>query len=636
MPASKSKYGGKPDIWKALVVESIGQGISVRTALEKVQITQKSYEYHRANDPAFVQAVDEARAAAKARRDGYMANTGPQVAGGRIEYSQFSEHFLGTRVFPHHQNMIDLVEGRELANLHPAMTFEEGAAKNRRVLINVPPNHAKSMVLSVGYVTYRICLDPNINILLISKTQEFAKKLMFAVKQRLTHPKFAALQAKFGPADGYKASADQWTANKIYLGADQRDSDSKDPTLEAIGMEGQIYGARADLILLDDTVTLSNAAHYENQASWIRQEVASRIGPGGQIVVVGTRVASMDLYRHLRDPDQYTDGLVPWSYLAMPAVLEYQAAESDWRTLWPVSDEPFVESDEPVAGEGRGLQLYPRWTGQRLAAVRNEVGPRKWSLVYQQADVAEDATFDPVCVRGAINPHRHHGVLPDRTGWHVVMGVDPAIAGQMGLAVCAGNRSTGEFMLLTVESLVNPTPAQIRELIVSIAERYRPDECLIEDNAFQGFLAQDEALTLALANLGVLLKSHHTGANKTDPDFGVASMAALFGTRTATAQGKQKHNGDATLSLPNVNYGPVKTLVEELVAWNPEQPVKRRKQDLVMALWFTIKRLREIGVGAPKARKQASFARSSSFLSARDRERQVVVNLNDWAEGRGA
>lgn len=635
--ASKSKYAGKPEVWKALLLEHLSYGMSVKGALDKLGISIKSYEWHRKNDPAFPAAVDEARELAKVRKTDYLANTGPTETDRAIDFATFSHTYLKQRVFPHHQNMIDLVEGSEPSNLHPAMTYEPGVARNRRVLINVPPNHAKSMVLSVGYVTYRICMNPNINILLISKTQEFAKKLMYAVKQRLTHPRYRELQARFGPADGYKASADQWTANKIYLGSDSRDSNSKDPTLEAIGMEGQIYGARADLILLDDTVTLSNAAHYENQASWIRQEVASRIGPGGQIVVVGTRVASMDLYRHLRDPDQYTDGTVPWSYLAMPAVLEYGSSESEWKTLWPVSDEPFVDGDDPVAGDPRSGQLFPRWTGQRLAAVRNEVGARKWSLIYQQADVADDATFDPVCVRGSVNQFRNHGPLTERDGWHVVMGVDPAIAGQMGLAVTAGDRSTGEFRLLTVESLTNPTPAMIRDLIVRTAERYRPDECLIEDNAFQGFLAQDEALSLALSNLGVVLKSHHTGANKTDPDFGVASMAALFGTRTTTPQGTHKHGGDNTLSLPNSTYGPVKSLVEELVAWNPEQPVKRRKQDLVMALWFTVKRLREYGVGAPTQRRQASFVSGSSFLSSRDRERQMVINLNDWLdERRGA
>lgn len=616
---------------KALLVDALKSGMSVDAACEKVGRSRKSYEAWRKNDPMFATAADEAKAVAKSNRVEMLAD--PVKGSGDLSFSEFSLKYLGNRVWPHAQNMVDVVEGREPSHLHDSMIYEPGSMGNRRILINIPPNHAKTMTLSVGYVTYRVCLDPNINVLIISKTQEFSKKILYAIKQRLTHPRWQALQVKFGPADGYKATADQWTANKIYLGSAARDSDSKDPTVEATGIGGQIYGARASLVLLDDTITLSNANAYENQSDWIRQEVASRLGPGGQIIVVGTRVASVDLYRHLREPDHYTDGQVPWTYLAMPAVLEYRGNELEWQTLWPVSDEPFVETDEPVAAG-----IWPRWTGPRLAQVRNEVGPRKWSLVYQQADVAEDATFDPICVRGSVNPNRNHGPLEDRAGWHIVAGVDPAISGQMAMSVVAGSRETGKFKLLTMETLVNPTPAQIRDLIIDTAQRYEPHEVLIEDNAFQGFLAQDENLTLGLANMGVLLKSHHTGATKTDPDFGVASMAALFGTRTNPGVGQSaRHQKDHTLELCNANYGPVKTMIEELVAWNPDQPVKRRRQDCVMALWFAIKRLRELGVGAPSSRRQASFATSSSFTSSRSRGRQMVVDLAAWSdERRGA
>jgi hypothetical protein len=115
------------------------------------------------------------------------------------------------------------------------------------------------MTITINYVTYRIVKNPNISVIVISKTQEQAKKFLYAIKQRLTHPRYADLQVPFGPADGYKATADQWSANKIYLGGDIRDNDAKDPTVEAIGMGGQVYGARADLIVLDDVVTLSNA-----------------------------------------------------------------------------------------------------------------------------------------------------------------------------------------------------------------------------------------------------------------------------------------------------------------------------------------------------------------------------------------
>ena len=613
---------------KALLVDALASGMSVNAACEKVGRSRKAYEAWRAKDPMFATAADEAKLRAKSNRVEYLAEA-PKGTNG-LGFAEFSEKYLGNRVWPHALNMVDIVEGREPAHLHDSMIYEPGSAGNRRVLINIPPNHAKTMTLSVGYITYRVVMDPNINVLIISKTQEFSKKILYAIKQRLTHPRWAGLQQRFGPPDGFKATADMWTAQRIYLGAAARDSDSKDPTIEATSIGGQIYGARATLVLLDDTITLSNAAGYEGQSDWIRQEVASRLGPGGQIIVVGTRVASVDLYRHLREPDGYTDGVVPWTYLAMPAVLEYGAGEADWKTLWPVSDEPFVETDEPVAAG-----IWPRWTGPRLAQVRNEVGPRKWSLVYQQADVAEDATFDPVCVRGSVNPNRNHGPLEDRSGWHIVMGVDPAIAGQMAVSVVAGSRETGQFKLLTMETLVNPTPAQIRDLLVETARRYEPHECLIEDNAFQGFLAQDEALSLALSNLNVLLKSHHTGATKTDPDFGVASMAALFGTRTNPGPGQSaRHQKDHTMELCNSNYGPVKTLIEELVAWNPDQPVKRRRQDCVMALWFAVKRLREFGVGAPAGRRQASFAKGSSFTSARSRQRQMVVDLSAWAEER--
>lgn len=613
---------------QAALIAGLRQGMSVNDACVKANRTRKAYEQWRATDRQFALAADEARAAA--RRDAADLMPTHDSDGAVMSFAEFSEKFLGNRVWPHAQNMVDIVEGREPAHLHDAMIYEPGSMGNRRVLINIPPNHAKTMTLSVGYVTYRVVMDPNINVLIISKTQEFAKKILYAIKQRLTHPRWAALQARFGPADGYKATADMWTANKIYLGAAARDSDSKDPTIEATSIGGQIYGARASLVLLDDTITLSNAGAYENQSDWIRQEVASRLGPGGQIIVVGTRVASVDLYRHLREPDHYTDGVVPWTYLAMPAVLEYGSGSGDWQTLWPVSDEPFVETDEPVA-----TGVFPRWTGPRLSTVRNEVGPRKWSLVYQQADVAEDATFDPVCVRGSVNPNRNHGPLSDRAGWHIVMGVDPAIAGQMAVSVVAGSRETGHFKLLTMETLTNPTPAQIRELLVETARKYEPHECLIEDNAFQGFLAQDEALSLALANMGVLLKSHHTGATKTDPDFGVASMSALFGTRTNPGPGvSARHQKDNTIELCNSNYNPVKSLIEELVAWNPDQPVKRRRQDCVMALWFAVKRLREYGVGAPKGRNMSHFAKGSTFTSARSRSRQMVVDLSAWAEER--
>lgn len=630
---------------KAIMVEALGKGMSVPDALKRADRSRSWYEKNRSADKDFAGACDAARAAALERaqqvvaaeeaRNLAVAESNPEGPQSKLgPFHEWSETYLGLKVWPHQQNMVDVVEGRKPSFLHDSMTYEPGVLGSRRVLINVPPNHAKTMVLSIGYTTYRIVENPNINILLVSKTQEMAKKILYAVKQRLTHPRYSRLQARYAPIDGWKATADQWSATKVYLGGEARDSGEKDPTIEAVGVGGQIYGSRASLIILDDVVTLSNSSEFEKQNDWIRQEVASRLGPGGQIIVVGTRVAALDLYRYLRDPETYTDGTVPWTYLSMPAVLEYGAEPKDWTTLWPVTDEPFVEDDEPVEVIN-GKDMFPRWTGDRMNAVRNEVGPRRWSLVYQQADVPEDAVFDTLCVRGSVDGGRRVGPLPDPMGWYVICGMDPAVAGTTAVVAYAVDRQSGNRKVLDVRTIKGPTPSQIRDLIEDMTETYRPNEWVIEANAFQGFLARDEEITRYLANKGIVLRPTFTGKDKHDPDFGVASMSSLFGTRTAGAPGQpSRHQGDNLLSLPSSTAAGVKVLIEELVSWNPELPVSKRRQDTVMALWFCETRAREV---VQSTRRGSAFhANNNKFLSARARERRQVIDLTEYMESQQA
>ena len=59
------------------------------------------------------------------------------------------------------------------------------------------------------------------------------------------------------------------------------------------------------MIIIDDAVTLSNANDFEKQIKWLQQDVRSRLNQTGKLIVVGTRVASVDLYKELRNPDRY-------------------------------------------------------------------------------------------------------------------------------------------------------------------------------------------------------------------------------------------------------------------------------------------------------------------------------------------
>jgi hypothetical protein len=527
-----------------------------------------------------------------------------------------------------------MLEGKEPRWIHPAMTYEKGSAGLSRLLVNVPPNHAKTMTITINYVTYRVVKNPNINVIVISKTQEQAKKFLYAIKQRLTHPRYADLQAAFGPTDGYKATADMWSANKVYLGADVRESDAKDPTIEAIGMGGQVYGARADLIVLDDVVTLSNAGEWAKQQEWIRQEVASRLPPGGgQLLVVGTRVSAVDLYKELRNPQHYTDGIVPWSYLSMPAVLEYADDPKDWKTLWGKSEQPLTEDDTPDENGN-----FDRWTGPRLTAVRNEAGPSKWSLVYQNLDIAENAIFDPMCVRGAVNGMRKSGALvagaaghPDTPqNFYRIIGIDPAMSGDTAAVAYAVDRRTHKRYVMDVYVMSSPTPAAIRTLIREWTDAYKPHTVIVESNAFQLFLTQDEEIRNFLSTRGISYRPHYTGNNKQDPEFGVASLAPLFGTITKRDGNNNnlKHAGDNIIELPDSSRNEhVKKLIEQLVVWQPGVQGKKLKMDAVMALWFCEIVARDVLLTASNV---PSFLKNQ-FTPSKAIEDRYIVNLDDLA-----
>jgi hypothetical protein len=284
------------------------------------------------------------------------------------------------------------------------------------------------------------------------------------------------MQSVYGPAGGWKEDADTWKADRIYL---SRDSTEKDPTVQALGIGGQITGARSNLIILDDVVTTSNAHEWEKQLLWLQRDVITRLGDAGKLLVVGTRIASNDLYREIRNGDHWTSGKSPFTYMSMPAALEIYENPEDWVTLWPKSHVPWEGSDENLEPDENGL--YPKWDGPALFRRRSEVSASAWALVYQQQDVQEDSIFAPACVQGSLNGMRKRGPLKPGTpghpkeqgNWYTIMGLDPAMSGNTAAVVMTVDRKTKMRYILDVENMSDPTPQKIQNLIESWVTQYR-------------------------------------------------------------------------------------------------------------------------------------------------------------------
>ena len=561
-------------------LQQLSQGSTITQAMASVGRSDVAFRQWSATDPEF-----KARAEA-ARLEGKGIKTDLKELGD-ISFPDFSEQFLDTKLFDHHLDWVDLIEGREPRWLDPAMTYEPGAAN--RVLINVPPEHAKSTVITTNYVVYKIVTNPNARVIIVSKTQGMARKFLGAIKTRLSHPAFTKLQVAFGPNGGYKADSTQWSADMIYLGTG-RDSGEKDPTVQALGMGSQIYGARADLIIIDDAVMGSNAHEWEKQLEWIQKEVITRLGRHGKLIIVGTRVAPIDLYKMLRDPQQWSGGKSPFTYFAMPAVLQFDEKPDNWKTLWPKTTMQENEIDEP---DDNGL--YPKWDGPSLFTRRSEVAPSVWAMVYQQEDVQSDSIFAPAAIAGCVNGMRKRGPLKPGAPGHprsgnatyTVIGFDPAVSGRSAFVAVTLNRDDSTIYVLDCVNMADPTPQKENALIREWVERYSPQEFRVEINAHQKYYAMDTDLRNYLASYGCQLNSHFTGKNKWDTSFGVASMASLFGT---IHDGRYQDNG--LIELPsNEGSEGLKSLVQQLITWKPDT---KNPTDCVMALWFAIIRIREL------------------------------------------
>jgi len=603
------------DIAKRVMLSAVSEGSTIEEACRIAGKSIKTYEYYRRTDKAFTDKIDRTRLGLRSKN----------FASGDVHdlpFAEFRQRFLHQHTFPHQQNLADVIEGRDPSWNHNSMKYEKGLADNR-ILINIPPNHAKSMTITVDYVTWKIVQNPNFRVLIVSQTQQLAADFLYAIKQRLTHPMYEDLQSAYAAGVGFNSKSATWTTTRVTFGDELRESSEKDPNIEAVGIGGQIYGKRADMIIVDDAVTLKNANEFEKQIRWLTQDVRSRLNPTGKLIVIGTRVAAVDLYKELRNQDRYPGGLVPWTYLAMPALLETNDDFNKWVTLWPYSDQPFDgQNDSDKTEEG----LYPRWNGKHLYAERQAMDASTWALIYQQQDISDDAIFDPVSVRGSIDGMRKAGRLTpgfpghpkDLTGFSVICGLDPAMVGDTAAICYAIDRTSHKRYIVDAIKITRPTPAAIRQLIFDWTNLYTPSEWVVEKNAFQSFLTQDEGIRQHLSTKGVLLKEHHTGSNKWDSGFGVASMSTLFGTKQADG----KHHRDNLMHLPSDQTENIKSLIEQLITWSPNT---KGKTDMVMALWFCEIRAREMlnqGIHTTHHMK-------NPFLSRYERGKRLVINIDE-------
>lgn len=193
---------------------------------------------------------------------------------------------------------------------------------NGRMIIEAFRGVGKTWI-TAAYVCWCLLLQPSLRILIVSKTGQKAQEILFLIKRLLKEmPALSHLNPEM---------TDRCTTEYFdVMGA----GPDVQPSVKALGVDGQLPGNRADIIVPDDVETLQNCLTQNLREKLDRAvgEFDAILKPGGMILYLGTPQIEDSLYSRRANSGGYTIRIWPVRY---PTV-EQQKKTDYWARLAPM------------------------------------------------------------------------------------------------------------------------------------------------------------------------------------------------------------------------------------------------------------------------------------------------------------
>src|ERR1700732_1208494 len=177
--------------------------------------------------------------------------------------------------------------------------------KIRRLIINLPPRHLKSLMASIAFPAWCLGHDPSAQILCVSYDQDLSDKLARDCRSIMMSPWYRQIfRTRLAP---HRQAVQEFitTAHGCRL---------------ATSTGGVLTGRGADLILIDDPLKPEEAlskARRNATNDWYANTLYSRLNDKrrGRIVIIMQRLHEDDLVGHVL-------GQEPWEVMSFPAIAE--------------------------------------------------------------------------------------------------------------------------------------------------------------------------------------------------------------------------------------------------------------------------------------------------------------------------
>lgn len=222
----------------------------------------------------------------------------------------------------------------------------------KRLMLFLPPRHGKSEMTTVRYSAWRLERNPSERVIIGAYNQILANK--FSRKAR------RIAQGRIEISSDRKAVEDWETP--------------QGGGLRAVGVGGGITGQGGNLIVIDDPVKSREEAESETYRErvweWYKDDLYTRLEPGGSIILIMTRWHEDDLAGKLLEEAKQEGER--WEVVSLPALAE-------------PGDALDREIGEPLCPE--------RYTLEALENIRAVLGERSFTALYQQRPTAREGNL---------------------------------------------------------------------------------------------------------------------------------------------------------------------------------------------------------------------------------------------------
>jgi hypothetical protein len=369
----------------------------------------------------------------------------------------------------------------------------------QRCIISAFRGVGKSWI-TASFVLWRLLLDPNINILVVSASKNRADDFStFCLRLLSEMPILKHLYPK-GDQRQSKISFDVATATA-----------SQQPSVKSLGITSQLTGSRADLIIADDVETSGNTQtqSMRDKLSESIKEFEAIIKPDtSRIIFLGTPQTEQSIYNKLQERGykiRYWSAryptekqLVTYNANLAPIILNTWALEIVGK---PTDPTRFDEKDllEREASYGRiGFNMQYQLDSSLSDLDRYPLKLSDLSVMTLNPDNAPEKVIwasspelkhnDLPCVGlqgdGYFRPMQTQGAWIDYTG--SVMSIDPSGKGKDETAYTVTKFLNGNIYLLDVGGFNSGYSEHTLTKLVQIAKKHKVKKLLIEENFGQG------------------------------------------------------------------------------------------------------------------------------------------------------